>query len=434
MSGFSSWQNATNAADADNDGMVTPRDALVVLNAVQHVIAQQLGGETGTLQGAGSPGYLPIFRAPLSADFQQQPNGEAVFLDVNGDGWASIEDFGAVLEALAGNLVSPLAPPGPGGFPLEPVPLPPQLDDPPLNSIPTVTPPSTEPPPEVGTPYPGGDPGGTTGDPAGPAVPVCGTLPPTAGPATFNKYRDASGQWVVGTPAFTSLNDAQNEGLLVGFDWDNVHRSVYGTPFDEATDLLVPVSPDNPVWNDSYFAWLEVVGVRTYTRYDLIPGATLSNNSSQTVTNDLSATETRTTGWSVGTGINVTAAREVVANAGIISAKASTALQQQVNTSSSMQRTDTVTQSTTVTVPPCAVASLYQMHEVVEVLVDYIEWQDTTFGLVRGFTPVRGSFTATSQLNLGRHVEQTRPLLAGAPNSTPPAPTPPPQTLVPWTP
>lgn len=433
MAGISDWQNPWLPADVDADGSVTPLDAILVLNGTQDLLTEYAGG------GAG--GALSSFAVVLPPDLAPQPDGTPLYLDVDGDGMGSLSDYAAVVDALAGIIASQVVTdsvtPDDTGLTTW---APPSdddlwelwewLGDEPLDGVGMTTGmegdgDGDEDATPVPDPLPPID--GQLADVIPRPETTCGVLPATAGPATFSKYQDATGRWIVGTPAFTPLDDAQNEGLLVGQERNNLSLLVNGRPFDESNDVMAPVHADNWFLDDTYYAWLEVVAVRTYTRYDLIAGATLSNATTEPLSQTLTLSQTKTSGWTVGAGLTSTTAHEVVGNTGAISAKASNALQKQINVATSVQTSQSVTKATSITAPPCSVVSLYQMYDVVEVQIDYVQWVDSALGWAGGFTPVRGTFLATSLVDLGHHTEQAGPQsgIAPAPMPAPiPGPTP----------
>jgi hypothetical protein len=69
------WQNDASRHDVNNDGFVTPRDALIVINTLNELGSRQ----------------LPV----VSAEFQPSP-----FYDVNGDGFVTANDMLQVVNEL----------------------------------------------------------------------------------------------------------------------------------------------------------------------------------------------------------------------------------------------------------------------------------------------------------------------------------------------
>jgi hypothetical protein len=77
---LSGWQNQTNPLDINNDGIVVPFDALLVINELNQ----------------------PQYRDPITGELPPAPNPVPFFFDVNGDGFASPFDAILIINFLNG--------------------------------------------------------------------------------------------------------------------------------------------------------------------------------------------------------------------------------------------------------------------------------------------------------------------------------------------
>lgn len=400
MAGFNAWHNETMPADVDADGVITPLDALIALNGIEAAITQY--------GWSGPPGTIPPFEVELPPLTEPLTGGMA-YIDVNNDGKASLFDYGAVLNALldgANTTYSAANPPPPGEDLIAPA-----VD---------LTPPQFLPP---GPLPPGPLPPGPNPNPL-PAPPVvqpignglCGVIPAVPGPASYTKYELPDKTWAIGKPEFVELNDADNEGLVIGIEMDKAHRLATGQPFDEGASYLLPAHADNPLADDTYYSWFEVVGVRAYFEYQLVSNTTLANDTPAPISDVRTVTTSKTSGWSITNGITAVTTHELALNADAIAGKAINSLTQSLQFSNHAESTKTVTQAVTVMTPPCAVAAVYQVYAVVEVEVDFVKWVDTQVGLINGFTLERGRLKTQSKVDQGMLVSASSSVWA-----TPPA-------------
>lgn len=405
MAGFNAWHNETMPADVDADGVITPLDALVALNGVEAAITQY--------GWSGPPGTVPPFEVELP-EIAEPLTGGMAYIDVNNDGKASIFDYGAVLNALldgVGTTNTAANPPPPGGDVIAPV-----VD----LTLPQWLPPGPLPP---GPLPPGPLPPGPNPNPL-PVPPVvqpisngvCGVIPAVPGPVTITKYELPNGLWALGKPEFVALNDAENEGLVIGHEADTAHRLATGNPFDEGASYLLPAHADNALTDDTYYSWFEVVGVRAYFEYELVPGTTLANDTPAPITEVRTVTSSKTSGWSITNGISAVTTSELALNAEAIAGKAVNSLSQKVELANHAESTSTVSRAVNIMTPPCAVAAVYQAYAVVEVEVDFVKWVDTQFGIYNGFSLERGRLKTQSRVDQGMQVSASISVWA-----TPPA-------------
>jgi hypothetical protein len=232
---------------------------------------------------------------------------------------------------------------------------------------------------------------------------VCTGLPAFAGPDVYTTNASSTTIYSNGYPAFRQLNDQNNEGLIVGLNMDQQSRQINQRPFNEANDRPTAAIPDSIFFDDSHYAWVEIVSYRTYNKYYRVPGATLSNATPNPATLRMSISRTTSNTWTQGGSLGGSLGRELTANAEAIEGRLSNSLQASVSVSRSENESTTYARELGYTVSPCDVLSLYEGYMFVELQVDYILMDDTIFGDVDGFEVKRGTAYVTSQYYTGIH-------------------------------
>lgn len=419
------------------------------------------GGGAGAGGGTGAQGGFDQTLGDLAGGFTEGflsgVDGTEWFADVDGDDQVTMTDYTDIVTSLLdvnADAMLDINPPwhdpatdddwwddfaqwldeNPGALPrpAPTVPAPPvPVPDGDASVSMTIDDGATTPPPADATPAPTPNP---TPNPTVDATPQpagqCTLLPPTAGPPVFTQYMGLNNQMTPGMPAYVWLNDQINEGLLIGQELEGLSMSINGEHYDESSGLVLPLYRDVPFFDNTYYAWFEIVGVRTYKQYELVAGASVANPTTVPVTTVVNATISERTGWSVGGTIGGSGSREVVGNAVVAQGKLGRALNGSVNLAADAEQTTTKGVSTTLTVPPCSVVSLYQVYDVVELQVDYIRYRDDGFGIVNGYTIERGRLTATSRVPLSQQPQQLTPQMlqnmgaGGGPAGGYPLPTP----------
>jgi hypothetical protein len=198
-----------------------------------------------------------------------------------------------------------------------------------------------------------------------------------------------------------SLNDNNNEGVLIGREMDNLWRVAHSQPFDEHTDMPTPAKADSYFSDDSHLVWLEITSLKAYNRYIRLDGMSQTNMSTHPSVVNLNVSRTGSNTWTNSTGLGFSLGEELSAKASEIGASASKSLQTNVSVAQSVESSVTISSNFQYTVSPCDVLSLYDSYLVVELKVDYIFLEDTVGGDLQGFTVKRGSETVTSTMYAG---------------------------------
>jgi hypothetical protein len=299
---------------------------------------------------------------------------------------------------------------GNGGAPATPPPSPG-----PMPPSPTIAPKpvgaGVSPPANQGVTPPGGAPStiaatATTPADAGDTSPflkngVCTALPAFGGPEKYETSRQYPKFGTLGRPDFLTLNDHNNEGVLIGREMDNLWRVAKDQPFDEHVDTPTPAKADAYFSNDSHFAWLEITSLRAYNRYVRLDGMTESNMGTHPSGISMEYSRTGSSTWTYSNSLGLSLSEEVSAKAAEIGASLSKSLQTDVSVSKTVEGSVTVAKTFSHTVSPCDVLSIYDSYLIVEMKVDYIYLEDTVNGGLQGFTVKRGSETLTSTLYAG---------------------------------
>jgi hypothetical protein len=198
-----------------------------------------------------------------------------------------------------------------------------------------------------------------------------------------------------------SLNDNNNEGVLIGREMDNLWRVAHSQPFDENIDMPTPAKADSYFSDDSHLVWLEITSLRAYNRYIRLNGSSQTNVSTHPSVMSLGVAQTGSNSWTYSTGLGFSLGEELSAKASEIGVAASKSLQTEVSVSDTIEESVTVDRKFEYTVSPCDVLSLYNSYLVVELKVDYIFLEDTVGGELQGFTVKRGSEMVKSTMYSG---------------------------------
>lgn len=386
------WQNPDVRWDIVPDGVVSPTDLLRLANELTAGGERPLVGEPSWLAGEGA-----------AAEEQARSLG---YLDATGDGWLTGADFDAVLATL--EFLAAEGGDGAAEMEGEELPLPLAAGD----------------AGELGGAAAGVAAlvGGTAGDGlellaidkeapfddgfgevlVGVEVPMweCRRVPASAAPIPTlimdNQLGVHAGNW---RPAWHSLNDLEQEGLIID-DYDSPYAA-WGSRFNYTDDnrMVVPRTADYPVVDDSHFAWLEVVGFRSY-----YVGTLLENKANlvpEETQYEWTQTVTVVSGTTVTSAITTSVGVELGGQFDAIGTKLQASTEGSLTVSTETQRSETVTMRDIERVPPCSTVGLYKMSRVVEVLVDYVYMTDTVTGLAYGFDREFGRATIRSETPAG---------------------------------
>lgn len=365
VTGAVDWHNERLPADVDDDGDVTPRDALIVLNDLI----------------ASGPRQLA---APV--------DGPQYRLDVDGNGWTTPADVLTIIETLAGDLAAAQAGdsrPGDvsaGDVLAGDVSTHDGIDG--LNGVRTNL--GWE--DEIGE---GEEPSlnalsvGVVAAPG--ARTPCGPVPLNGGAERL--YLADSGETLDDLPEWQWLDDRANEGVVIS---DRIFPySSFGTPIssNDDTGYVYPIKIDYPLIDDSHLAWLEVVGVRRYSVADRL--RSWSNDSPDEMTPNERVVATIKKGLTTTRGFSVEIGREFAIEAEKVTNKVSGKYGYTFSQASMSELAITTETSVGMKVRPCTALSFYNVQLVTEVMVDYVYMQDVVGGELFGFTPVAGRTVIT---------------------------------------
>jgi len=370
----SAWQNPAVPADVVPDGIVSPADLLRIANDLAENGEHALIGE--------------------ALAWEDGPEGESAefeFLDATGDGWVTRADFEAVLDVL--ERLSDDA----TGLPLEDISARDGTQAPArlaatsvdiTDSLPDSLSISTTPPsglPGEGLPNGGPAIDNNAGDENTAAVTmVCINVPVLAGPIPTMVVDNSGvvhrGNW---RPAWTPLDDLAHQGIVID-DFD----SPYIAPgnwqaYNDDENKVAPKFIDVSFVDDSHFAWLEIVGYRSY-----FVGTSVENVANLTpVANGFHWQETVsvTNGTTITNTVTAQVGFEMGAELEGIGTKLQGLTSGSISISNQALTTTTIQMTIDETIPACSVVGLYAMTRVVELQVDYAFMDDTVLGPMYGY-------------------------------------------------
>jgi hypothetical protein len=209
------------------------------------------------------------------------------------------------------------------------------------------------------------------------------------------------GSW---RPAWTTLDDLANEGLIID-DFNSPYVAIGNVgAYTDDNSKVAPNFVDAPFVDDSHFAWLEIVGYRTYYVGTLVTQFANSTPIAQNTTWE------QTVSYTVGSTVTNTITAQVGAELGAELEGVGSKLQGMTaaGLSISTQQQSTIQEHFTenIEVPACSVVGLYAMTKVVEVQVDYAYMDDTVLGPMYGYTREMGRGVIRSTTNQGYRAMQ----------------------------
>ncbi len=199
------------------------------------------------------------------------------------------------------------------------------------------------------------------------------------------------------------MDDLAHQGLVVDdFDSPYISPSSWQN-YNDDNNMIAPRFVDTGFVDDSHFAWIEIVGYRSYYVGTLIEN--FANVTTVTDSFDYEKSITVTIGSTITNTVTVQVGVEMGAELDGIGAKLQSLTGGSLAISNQLQTTTSEVLKTHVTVPDCSTVGLYKMIRVVELQVDYAFMEDTVLGVMYGYERETGRSIIRSLTDAGHRTE-----------------------------